>query len=176
MMNLLDTLKDIFTRQATFIAEKDANYKSSWKQRGGIGAFFTIARPWDRFVAIAERENYNLFHIIQREQDAGLDENTDGTLQACIRDLHSYMALLMAEAQQMKAPGSYACTPCPRPQDIIDRYKSVGIDADTVVPPKEETRAAKIEELAKTLKKIVWGASSNRQHANVTLEILNLIK
>lgn len=101
-MSLKQQLLEIFANDAEFISERDAHYKSSWKSRGGVGAFFTIARPWDRFEAIAERGGWDIFKIIKEEQDKGLTEANDGTLQACIRDLRAYMALLAAEAMTMR--------------------------------------------------------------------------
>lgn len=102
MPTLKDKLENLFANDAPFIAKRDAHYESSWKRRGGPGAYFTIARPWDRFEAIAKRSNYDLFKIIQEEIDKGLTEANDGTLQACIRDLRAYMALLAVEAQDMR--------------------------------------------------------------------------
>lgn len=95
-------LVSLFSNLADFIAERDAHYKSSWKQRGGQGAFYTIARPWDRFVAIAARQNFDLFTTFRLEINAGKTANDDGTLQACCRDLLAYMALLLVEASLMR--------------------------------------------------------------------------
>lgn len=33
---------------ARFVFDKDRQYGSSWRRRGGVGAFFIIARKWDR--------------------------------------------------------------------------------------------------------------------------------
>lgn len=107
---LKQQLLDLFANDAHFISERDAHYESSWKKRGGVGAFMTIVRPWDRFHAIAERGGWDVFKIIQDEINAGKTEADDGTIQACIRDLRSYMALLAVEARHMRA----ATTPSPR--------------------------------------------------------------
>lgn len=102
MPNLKEKLDALFANTSPFIADRDAHYESSWKQRGGPGAFFTIVRPWDRFNAIGKRNGYDLFAILQSEIDAGKCEADDGTLHACIRDLMCYMALLLVEAKQMR--------------------------------------------------------------------------
>lgn len=95
-------LKSLFGNLARFISDRDAHYESSWKKRGGPGAFNTIARPWDRFEAIAKRNGQDIFKVIQEEIDQGKTENDDGTLQACVRDLLCYMALLMVETADMR--------------------------------------------------------------------------
>lgn len=95
-----------------YILKKDRQYNASWKKRGGVGAFFTIVRPWDRFVnmldpaampgdqreaPIAERLQkpvpaFDMFAAIKAE---GL-EGPDGSLIACIRDLRRYLTLVEA--------------------------------------------------------------------------------
>jgi len=135
-MTLFDCLKALGERDAKFISERDAHYKSSWKARGGIGAFFTIVRPWDRLCAIAERgtagispkeqppaKPLDLFHILQEEIAAGLTEENDGTLQACIRDLAAYMQLLRCEVMQHRMAGSYQARPQPPDLDNMGVQK-----------------------------------------------------
>lgn len=107
-------LETLFALDAEFTTQRDAHYESSWKRRGGQGAYFTICRPWDRFEAIASRgviagtpprrivDPYDLFGVIKYEQDQGLSASDDGTLQACIRDLRIYMALLGVEAMNLR--------------------------------------------------------------------------
>jgi len=74
---------------------------ASWKKRDGAGAFFTIARPWDRFESISKTAGYDLFAKIGEE---GL-EGQDGTLIACVRDLRRYLMLVEAEmTERLTAP------------------------------------------------------------------------
>lgn len=95
-----------------YLRKKDAQYAASWKQRGGVGAFFTIVRPWDRFVnmldpskvpgdqreaPIAARLNrpvpaFDLFAAIRADGLVG----EDGTVIACVRDLRRYLLLIEA--------------------------------------------------------------------------------
>jgi hypothetical protein len=79
-----------------YLRRKDTQYNASWKRRGGPGAFFTIARPWDRFESIASDQGFDIFKIIQHEGLAG----PDGSLIACVRDLRRY--LLLVEAEMME--------------------------------------------------------------------------
>lgn len=94
------------------VLKKDTQYAASWKQRGGVGAFFTIVRPWDRFVnmldpskvpgdareaPISARANrpvpaFDLFEAIRADGLVG----EDGTIIACVRDLRRYLLLVEA--------------------------------------------------------------------------------
>jgi len=86
-------LESIAKADIEYIRRKDVQYNASWKKRGGEGAFFTIARPWDRFESIARGNNYDIFKIIQHEGLVG----PDGSLIACVRDLRRYLLLVEAE-------------------------------------------------------------------------------
>ena|SRR5882762_3810620 len=89
-----------------YIRRKDAQYDASWKKREGAGAFFTIARPWDRFESISKRAAYDLFAKIGEE---GL-EGQDGTLIACVRDLRRYLMLVEAEmTERQSKPSDKGC-------------------------------------------------------------------
>lgn len=86
-------LQQITEEDIRYVVRKDRQYMSSWKTRGGPGAFFTFARPWDRLESIASKQGYHIFKIIA---DEGL-RGVDGTLLACVRDLRRYLMLLEAE-------------------------------------------------------------------------------
>lgn len=86
-----------------YIRRKDAQYDASWKKRDGAGAFFTIARPWDRFESISKGAGYDLFAKIGEE---GL-EGPDGSLIACVRDLRRYLMLVEAEmTERLSGPAT----------------------------------------------------------------------
>lgn len=89
-------LAGIATKDLEYIRRKDTQYQASWKRRGGPGAFFTFARPWDRLESIAAKAGYDVFGVIDRE---GL-EGPDGSLIACVRDMRRYLLLLEAEMTQ----------------------------------------------------------------------------
>jgi len=86
-------LNDICRADVEYVRYKDRHYDASWKEDGGPGAYFTMKRPIDRFIAIAKREQYDIFGVIIRE---GL-EGPDGSLIACVRDARRYLLLLEAE-------------------------------------------------------------------------------
>lgn len=97
----LDQLQAIADGDVANIEEKERAYGSSWKRRGGIGAFMMFARKFDRIeqrvsteiAATAEApaaQKHNLFqHILaDRRAEPLLDD---------IRDLRRYLVLVEAE-------------------------------------------------------------------------------
>lgn len=110
-----------------YIKRKDTQYGGSWKKRGGVGAFFTMLRPWDRLETMLAQpkvtpnqepingdqcvragthylpvayQPYDIFAAIQSE---GL-KGEDGTFIACVRDLRRYLLLLEAEMTERLVP------------------------------------------------------------------------
>ncbi len=97
----LDQLQSIADGDAANIEEKERAYGSSWKRRGGIGAFMMFARKFDRIEQRVSTEisatagapgaqKHNLFqHIVaDRRAEPLLDD---------IRDLRRYLILVEAE-------------------------------------------------------------------------------
>lgn len=91
----LDQLEPIANADVTNIEEKERAYGSSWKRRGGIGAFMMLARKFDRIeqrvsAEVPGAERHNLFqHILaDRRAEPLLDD---------IRDLRRYLILVEAE-------------------------------------------------------------------------------
>jgi hypothetical protein len=106
-------LDDIVAKDLAYVAKKDAQYNASWKRRGGVGAWFTIVRPWDRLENMTAYPRtvthkgvtstaapYNIFEVIGNE---GL-EGPDGSAIACVRDLRRYLLLLEAEMTERLEP------------------------------------------------------------------------
>jgi hypothetical protein len=87
-----EMLDDIVQADVDYVRAKDVQYDSSWKKRGGVGAFFTIVRPWDRLNNFAEKHGYDLFAALANDDLRG----PDGTALACIRDLRRYLLLVEA--------------------------------------------------------------------------------
>lgn len=97
----LDQLQALADGDVANIEEKERAYGSSWKRRGGIGAFMMLARKFDRIeqrvsseiAATADTpgaQRHNLFqHIVaDRRTEPLLDD---------IRDLRRYLILVEAE-------------------------------------------------------------------------------
>ena len=97
----LDQLQALADGDVANIEEKERAYGSSWKRRGGIGAFMMLARKFDRIEQRVSSEiaatsdtpgaqRHNLFqHIVaDRRAEPLLDD---------IRDLRRYLILVEAE-------------------------------------------------------------------------------
>lgn len=91
----LDQLEPISSADVANIEEKERAYGSSWKRRGGIGAFMMLARKFDRIeqrvaAEVPGAQKHNLFQHIQADRRAEplLDD---------IRDLRRYLILVEAE-------------------------------------------------------------------------------
>jgi hypothetical protein len=87
-----EMLDDIVQADTDYVRAKDKQYDSSWKRRGGVGAYFTIVRPWDRLENFAKAQGYDLFAAMQNDPLHG----PDGTALACVRDMRRYLLLLEA--------------------------------------------------------------------------------
>ena len=69
---------------------RDEEYDSSWKRRGGVGAYMMLARKWDRIENDAENNGYDIFEAIKANpSDTGLLDD--------IRDLRRYLLLVESE-------------------------------------------------------------------------------
>ncbi len=93
------------------LRKKEASYGSSWKRRGGVGAFMMMARKWDRLEVMLAKSNaimgkYDIFEHIETAP-----HGEDGTVLAEVRDLRRYLMLIEAE---MMARGAVA-----KPEDTV---------------------------------------------------------
>lgn len=115
-----ELLRTIADKDVTILEYKGKSYGSSWRKRGGVGAFMMLARKWDRVENQMEAAGYDIFEPLQKEMVAG---TTDGLLDD-IRDLRRY--LLLVEGHVMNS------MTLPRPSDHIhpngtgeDRVKEI---------------------------------------------------
>lgn len=70
------------------LRSKGATYGSSWRNRGGVGAFMMLARKWDRIENIAKSHGYDIFSAITKDPT-----KVDGVLDD-IEDLRRYLLLV----------------------------------------------------------------------------------
>lgn len=87
-------LEDVSTSDVDEVRVKDISYGASWKKRGGSGAFFMLARKWDRLEEICRAKfNYDVIEAVKEDMSG-----KDGSVLAEIRDLRRYLLLVEAEA------------------------------------------------------------------------------
>lgn len=99
-MDHMNHLEAVAAADVAHLREKEATYKGSWKRRGGAGAFFMLARKWDRLEGMLSVETvisppctqYNVFEHIAADPSGD-----DGSPLAEIRDLRRYLLLVEAE-------------------------------------------------------------------------------
>lgn len=89
-MNNMEFLDEIAENDVEKIKEKDKEYGSSWKKRGGIGAFHMLARKWDRLEVAVKIFGDDIFRAIEE------DERVEGVLDD-VRDLRRYLMLVESE-------------------------------------------------------------------------------
>ena len=95
-MGYLDKLDNVAAHDVKELKRKDEEYGSSWKKRGGVGAFMMLSRKWDRIEKQMEDNGYDIFKLIKEQNDA---RKKDGFLDD-IRDLRRYLMLVEAEMIQ----------------------------------------------------------------------------
>lgn len=93
VVSYIDNIEMICDLDCFEVRKKDKSYGSSWKKRGGVGAFMMLARKWDRLEAMMTDPDKHLKYDVL---DA-VGDGTDGTPLAEIRDLRRYLLLVEAE-------------------------------------------------------------------------------
>lgn len=88
----LEYLQSVANAGIALIKRKTQTYGSSWKDRGGRGAWYTLVRPMDRLQKIVEDHQGDIFAAV-----ADGPGGEDGTALASIRDLRNYLVLVEAE-------------------------------------------------------------------------------
>lgn len=104
-------LPAVSTADNVALVKADASYGSSWKKRGGVGAFMMLARKWDRLSNYLEHApaQYDIFSAI-----AG-DTRPEGIIDD-IRDLRRYLMLVESEMlARGQCPGAVAKDVAPVP-------------------------------------------------------------
>lgn len=84
---LRDKLESLARNDVDLVARKDEDYGSSWKRRGGVGAFMMLARKWDRIENFVRQHGYDVFRAIEKEP----------TIVEDMMDLGGYLWLVRSE-------------------------------------------------------------------------------
>lgn len=83
-------LHDVLMSDEQGLVKAEASYGSSWKMRGGVGAFMMLARKWDRLEKRTAQHQYDIFAAIHD------DTRREGVIDD-VRDLRRYLALVECE-------------------------------------------------------------------------------
>ena len=109
MPTLEEIVKGIVARDVQTLVIKDAAYGSSWKKRGGVGAYMMLARKWDRLETQVTRPGldakYDIFDLIQQDCQPGAP--TSESALETIRDLRVYLILVESEMIARKVLDNY---------------------------------------------------------------------
>ena len=73
------------------LVKAQESYGTSWRNRGGVGAFMMLARKWDRLENQVKKHNYDIFEAIAH------DRRPEGIIDD-IRDLRRYLLLVEEHA------------------------------------------------------------------------------
>lgn len=95
-------IQQLANEDVNVLKRKGETYGSSWRNRGGIGAFMMLARKWDRLENIVKKHNYDIFSAIQNDVN-----QIDGVLDD-IEDLRRYLLLVESYVKAPKCSGSGA--------------------------------------------------------------------
>lgn len=82
------TIATLAQRDVETLKDKGKTYGSSWKKRGGVGAFMMLARKWDRIENIVSSTGYDIFKAGTTNTGDVLDD---------IADLRAYLLLVESE-------------------------------------------------------------------------------
>ena len=105
---LRNKLVSISENDTEVLINKDAEYGSSWKRRGGIGAFMMLARKWDRLEEQVKKHSYDIFAAIKA------DSREEGIIDD-LRDLRRYGLLIESETVETKISNV-------EPAPVVDWY------------------------------------------------------
>ena len=88
-------LADVQKHDANMLTFKEGHYRGSWKKRGGVGAFFVLARKWDALENLIDTKfGYDILNKRIWE------EQGDGSVLDQIRDLRGYLTLVECEIRR----------------------------------------------------------------------------
>jgi hypothetical protein len=143
MNNHMDYLSQVAVEDISCLRVAEQNYGSSWKKRGGVGAFMMLARKWDRLEnALSPRdgatgqasayEEVASWDILQALKH---DTREEGIIDD-IRDLRRYLLLVEAEylANNESTPDEDPTSPPPDHPMMFQRHNSDDFVPANVLP------------------------------------------
>lgn len=83
-----EELRALFSSLSELSRRKDAEYGASWCRRGGIGAWFTTVRKFDRLVTQLRQKGFNIW-------DVSDDVDSTESLEETIKDGINYLLLIL---------------------------------------------------------------------------------
>jgi hypothetical protein len=107
-MTLESSLRAVTDADVEQLIRKEAEYGSSWKKRGGVGAFMMVARKWDRLEVSVTGKGYDVFAAAEN------DPREEGVLDD-IGDLRRYLLLIEAHIRDCMAAKAKPDYPDPGP-------------------------------------------------------------
>ena len=90
MNTAAEDIKGIFSSLVSLAQQKDAEYGASWCKRGGIGAWFTTVRKFDRLTTQIRNKGDNIWDV----SDSGTE-----SLEETIMDAINYLLLILEKRQ-----------------------------------------------------------------------------
>lgn len=91
MSKLEDGLNGICRADIMGLVKAEHSYGTSWRNRGGVGAFMMLARKWDRLENQCKKHGWDIFTAIDT------DQRPEGIIDD-IRDLRRYLLLVEEHA------------------------------------------------------------------------------
>jgi len=95
----LEQLKHVADSIVSTIRAKDKAYGSSWKRRGGVGAYMMLVRKSDRLEEQVKKFNYDVFDALRLSGCS--EEKGSERLIDTLEDLVAYGLLILAEHQSL---------------------------------------------------------------------------
>ena len=87
--NKFENMRVIAQTDVDKLETAELSYGTSWRQRGGVGAFMMLARKWDRIEKQVYDYTYDIFLALEE------DKRPEGLMDD-IKDLRRYLLLVEA--------------------------------------------------------------------------------
>lgn len=88
MWPLTEECKAVISSLSELAKQKDAEYGASWCKRGGIGAWFTTVRKFDRMITQIAKKDGNVWDVSE-------PINSTESLEETIKDAINYLLLIL---------------------------------------------------------------------------------